>query len=125
MKTIIIFLIATTALVARQEKNSTSVPQVAPDNCATELRAAMNRMHESMAHLPVATNADEDFVRLMIPHHQAAMDMAKTELLYGKDPQIRRLAQEIVTDQQSEIEFMELWLKNNATPAPRQSFSHD
>jgi uncharacterized protein (DUF305 family) len=48
---------------------------------------------------------------LMLPHHQAAIDMAKTELLYGKDPQMRRLAQEIITDQQLEIELMHLWLK--------------
>lgn len=125
MKTILIFLIATTALFARQEKKSSSVPHAAQDNCASDLRAAMNRMHKSMAHLPVAANADEDFVRLMIPHHQAALDMAKTQLLCGKDPQIRRLAQEIITDQQSEIELMELWLKNHATAPPRQNISHD
>jgi len=39
----------------------------------------------------------------MLPHHRAALDMAKTQLLYGNDPQMRRLAQEILTDQQSEI----------------------
>ena len=62
----------------------------------------------------VATgNSDADFVKLMMPHHQAAIDMAKTQLLYGKDPQMRRLAQEIITDQQSEIELMNLWLKQN------------
>jgi uncharacterized protein (DUF305 family) len=125
MKTILIFLIATSALLARQEKNPSSIPQAAPDNCATELRAAMNRMHESMSHLQAAGNADEDFVRLMIPHHQAAVDMAKTQLLCGKDPQIRRLAQEIITDQQSEIQLMELWLKNHATAPPKQNISHD
>jgi uncharacterized protein (DUF305 family) len=47
----------------------------------------------------------------MIPHHQAAIDMAKAQLLYGKNPQMRRLAQEIISDQQSEIELMQLWLK--------------
>jgi uncharacterized protein (DUF305 family) len=46
----------------------------------------------------------------MIPHHQGAIDMAKSLLLYGKDPQTRRLAQEIITDQQSEIQLMQLWL---------------
>jgi uncharacterized protein (DUF305 family) len=54
---------------------------------------------------------------LMLPHHQAAIDMAKTQLLYGKDPQMRRLAQEIITDQQSEIELMQRWLKQRE-PAP-------
>jgi len=56
-------------------------------------------------------NSDVDFVRLMLPHHQAAIDMAKTELLYGKDPQMRRLAQEIITDQKLEMELMQRWLK--------------
>jgi uncharacterized protein (DUF305 family) len=49
----------------------------------------------------------------MLPHHQAAIDMARAQLLYGKDPQMRRIAQEIITDQQSEIELMQLWLKQN------------
>jgi len=52
-------------------------------------------------------------VKLMLPHHQAAIDMAKIQLLHGKDPQIRRLAQEIITDQQSEIELMQHWLKQS------------
>ena len=65
-------------------------------------------------------DSDVDFVRLMLPHHQAAIDMAKTQLfmaktqlLHGKDPQMRRLAQEIITDQQSEIVLMQLWLKQH------------
>ena len=49
----------------------------------------------------------------MLPHHQGAIDIAKTQLLFGKDPQMRRLAQEIITDQQSEIELMQLWLKQH------------
>ena len=50
-----------------------------------------------------------DFVALMLPHHQAAIDMARIELTFGTDPQLRRLAQEIVTDQESEIQLMKLW----------------
>lgn len=57
---------------------------------------------------------DVDFVERMMPHHQAAIDMAKTEFLFGKDPQMRRLAQEIITDQQSETELMHLWLKRQS-----------
>ena len=68
-------------------------------------------MHAAMASVEDSGDVDVDFVRLMVPHHQAAIDMAKTQLLYGKDPQMRRLAQEIITDQQSEIELMQLWLK--------------
>jgi len=66
-----------------------------------------------MASIKPTGDSDADFVRLMLPHHQAALDMAKAELTYGKDPQMRRLAQEIVTDQQSEIELMQLWLERH------------
>ncbi len=81
--------------------------------CWNEMQSAMMKMHEGMAGVEASGRCDADFVRLMVPHHQAAIDMAKTELLYGKDPAMRRLAQEIITGQQSEIELMQLWLKNH------------
>ena len=77
----------------------------------SELIASMDKMHMSMRAVARSGNSDVDFVRLMLPHHQAAIDMAKTELLYGKDPQMRRLAQEIITDQKLEMELMQGWLK--------------
>ena len=77
----------------------------------------MDKMHMAMGAIPRTGNSDVDFVRLMLPHHQAALDMAKTLLIYGKDPQMRRLAQEIITDQQLEIELMQRWLKQQQ-PAP-------
>jgi len=79
------------------------------------LIASMDKMHMAMGAVARSGNSDVDFVRLMIPHHQAAIDMAKTQLLYGKDPQMRRLAQEIITDQQLEIELMQRWLKQQQT----------
>ncbi len=91
----------------------------------SELIASMDKMHMAMGAIKPSGDSDVDFVRLMLPHHQAAIDMAKTQLLYGKDPQMRRLAQEIITDQQLEIELMQRWLKQrestqrkeNQTPA--------
>jgi uncharacterized protein (DUF305 family) len=77
----------------------------------SELGASMERMHHAVALLEPSGISDVDFVRMMLPHHQAAIDMAKTQFIYGKDPHMRRLAQEIVTDQQSEIELMQRWLK--------------
>ena len=77
----------------------------------SQLIASMDKMHMAMKEVQRSGDSDVDFVRLMLPHHQAAIDMAKTQLLYGKDPQMRRLAQEIITGQQSEIELMQLWLK--------------
>ena len=79
----------------------------------SELNASMDKMHMAMGVIERSGNADVDFVRLMLPHHQGAIDMAKVQLLYGKDPQMRRLAQEIVTDQQLEIELMQRWLKEH------------
>jgi len=85
--------------------------QPAADPDWSGLVASMDKMHMAMGAIKRSGNADVDFVRLMLPHHQAAIDMAKTQLVYGKDPQMRRLAQEIITDQQLEIELMQRWLK--------------
>jgi len=73
------------------------------------LMESMNRMHSAVSSTRSSADADADFVSLMLPHHQAAIDMAKVELTFGKDPQLRRLAQEIVTDQESEIQLMKFW----------------
>ena len=64
----------------------------------SELGRAMENMQVDMSSVKPSGNHDVDFVKLMLPHHRAAIDMAKTELVYAKDPQMRRLAQEIVTD---------------------------
>ena len=77
----------------------------------SELIATMDKMHTAMGAVKRTGDSDVDFVTLMLPHHEAAIDMAKTELLHGKDPQIRRLAQEIIADQQLEIDLMQRWLK--------------
>src|SRR5450432_4115718 len=81
------------------------------------LADSMEKMHTAMAAVKPTGDSGVDFVGLMLPHHQAAIDMAKAQLVYGKDPQMRRLAQEIITDQQSEIELMRLWLKQRGQPA--------
>ena len=77
----------------------------------SELMASMDKMRMAMGAIKPSGDNDVDFVRLMLPHHQAAIDMARTQLLYGKDPQMRELAQKIITAQQSEIELMQRWLK--------------
>ena len=78
------------------ENNSHESPTANSD--WSELIGSMDKMHIAMSAVARSGNSDVDFVRLMLPHHQAAIDMAKTQLLYGKDPQMRRLAQEIITD---------------------------
>jgi uncharacterized protein (DUF305 family) len=71
------------------------------------------RMHAGMD-FAFSGNADVDFVRGMIAHHQGAIDMARVELEYGKDPAIRKLAEEVIRAQQGEIEMMKTWLEQNA-----------
>ena len=93
--------------------------QTSTDPDWSELIASMDKMHMAMGAVKRSGNSDVDFVRLMLPHHQAAIDMAKTQLLYGTDAQMRRLAREIITDQQLEIELMQRWLKQQQ-PAPAQ-----
>jgi hypothetical protein len=96
-----------------------SQPTADPD--WSELIVSMDKMHMAMSAVARSGNSDIDFVRLMLPHHQAAIDMAKTQLLYGKDPQMRRLAQEIITDQQLEIELMQRWLKQQQPDQPNEN----
>jgi Domain of unknown function (DUF305) len=88
----------------------------------SENAAAMDRMMAGMDVKPTG-DADVDFVAMMIPHHQGAIDMALAELRYGKNEQLRRIAQEIIVDQQQEIAAMRLALGQPlppSAPAPTQ-----
>ena len=90
-----------------------------------ENEAAMNKMMNDMAVAPTG-DVDRDFVAMMNPHHQGAIDMAVIELRYGKNEQLRRIAQEIIVDQMQEIAAMKLAIGEpvpDSTPAPTQSQS--
>jgi len=84
--------------------------------------AAMIKMMNGMAAKPRG-DIDRDFVAMMIPHHQGAVDMAVIELRYGKNEQLRRIAQEIIVDQMQEIAAMKLAVGDKVpatAPAPTQ-----
>jgi len=74
---------------------------------AQDMNSAMKRMMGAMQVRPIG-DVDRDFAAVMIPHHQGAIDMAVAELRYGSNPQLKRIAQEIIVDQQQEIAAMRL-----------------
>lgn len=123
-KFLIIAVVLATALLmglfssARPSSAVTNIDDknLTQSTCSDDLRRAMDDMHMAMHMVKATGDADEDFVRLMLPHHQAAVEMSKTELLCGKDSVNRRLAQEIIVEQQSEIELMNLWLSKRDAP---------
>ena len=74
---------------------------------------AMQTMMDGMAAMELTGDADVDFATMMIPHHQSAIDMAEAYLEHGDDPELTKLANEIIAAQQQEIEFLESWLEAN------------
>ncbi len=103
----------TTAAATDHSAHGSSKPKGDAGPSSLAFHAINAKMHEGMD-ITFTGNADIDFVRGMIPHHQGAVDMAKTVIAFGKNPQIRKLAEEIVKAQETEIALMQTWLKQNA-----------
>ncbi|HTR68178.1 MAG TPA: DUF305 domain-containing protein [Terriglobales bacterium] len=116
---ITVILIVAMSGVEAYSQHSHSASKPASDQAWHDLQQSMLAMHGAMSSIQPTGNDDEDFVRLMLPHHQAALDMARVELMHGENPQMRRLAQEIIADQESEIELMQVWLKQNRARKPQ------
>ena len=125
--TLIMIAVAGTAALAADsgEQNKTHKVVAGPIVEApflSENAAAMNKMMSDMNVKPTG-DVDADFVAVMIPHHQGAIDMAQAVLRFGKNEQIRRIAQEIVVEQQQEITAMRLALGQPlpaSVPSPTQ-----
>jgi uncharacterized protein (DUF305 family) len=113
-----LFAIATAAVIGfgglaiAQTSHQGHGTKVSPkDTAATKAyREANNKMHRGM-NIRFSNDADVDFIRGMIPHHQGAIDMAKVVLAHGKDEQTRKWATDIIREQQREIAEMQEWLK--------------
>jgi uncharacterized protein (DUF305 family) len=132
--TLAIALVAAIAFLAVARDRSQPKPKICVTTAANvsgecpflaENDAAMKKMMSGMAITPTG-DVDLDFVAMMVPHHQAAVDMAVAVLRHGRNPQIRRLAQEIIVTQQQEIAAMRLAVGQPlpvSSPAPTQPLS--
>lgn len=104
---------------ARAHSHVHAQPQVAPPPFiassatpyATLAGDAMAVMDDGMRRAPANGDPGHDFVAMMIPHHQGAIDMAKAILAHSTDPELRNLAQGIIAEQQNEISIMRAWLQ--------------
>ena len=109
-------LIALPAAAQHAGHGSAPTPAAAQEAASTqEYRAANDRMHRDMT-IAYTGNADRDFAAGMIPHHQGAIDMARTVLKYGQDPEIRALAENVIRAQEAVIAQLRAYL---ARTAPR------
>lgn len=93
-----------------------SVNQIDEGPFLAENDSAMTKMMNDMTVKP-SGDIDRDFVAMMVPHHQGAIDMAKAQLRYGKNEQLRRIAQEIIVDQLQEITAMKLAIGEPPPPS--------
>ena len=106
-------------VAAQQAPASTGQPDPAPSPPAFQASStrsfdalmdeSMARMMADMHHTPASGDPDRDFVAMMIPHHQGAVDMARALLAHSDDPELRNLAQSILVEQASEIALMRAW----------------
>ena len=104
------------AAIAQTDHSGHSTTEAAAPatDATTAYKAAMDTMHGAMSSMEYSGDTDIDFARGMIPHHQAAIDMARIVLEHGKDAEIRKLAEEIIEAQEREIEQLETWLAAHA-----------
>ncbi|MBF9030231.1 DUF305 domain-containing protein [Rhodobacterales bacterium HKCCE3408] len=90
----------------------TAMAETGPAEAA--YRAANADMHTGM-NIEFTGDADIDFARAMIAHHEGAVEMARILLEYGQDAELRALAEDIISAQETEIAFMRDWLARNGS----------
>lgn len=127
LATVVVATGVTTAATAQEHHHGAAPPSAPPAFVASTAKPfaalmddAMAVMDAGMQQAPMNGVADHDFVTMMMPHHQGAVDMAKAVLLYTKDPEIRNLALGVIAEQQVEINVMQSWLKNHPTKENHQ-----
>lgn len=124
MKTLPLTLSAVLLLAACQKP--AAAPAETTDVAATEATAnysaaqkayaaANNKMHAGMGN--IAEDPDVAFMQGMLPHHMGAVEMAKVALEHGKNPEVRAMAQKVITAQEAEMKEMQVWLDKRGAGA--------
>lgn len=120
MKKLMTFIVLSAAAVSicaqaneqpHQAHMNMNMPMSTGSAMQQELMQGMNQMHQDMMAAMQYQDPDVAFAAGMLPHHIGAVKMAEVELKYGKDPEMRKLAENIINAQQAEIEQMQKWLK--------------
>lgn len=93
--------------VSAMARQAQSVQLNANPSFDREMRESMQRMDKDMMAVPMTGSPDAEFIAMMIPHHQGAIDMATIYLKYGKDPVLRQQAESILANQPKEIEALQ------------------
>jgi uncharacterized protein (DUF305 family) len=81
---------------------------------------AMQKMNQDMMAMPMTGDADRDFAMMMRSHHQGAINMARAQLEYGKDPELKKMARKMVDDQEKEIKDLGKWLDRHPPQAAQR-----
>lgn len=97
---------ATLLYLGQRDRGHAAAQSEPPSGSSAEMMGAMHRMHEAMTRTVMTGDIDRDFVALMVPHHQSAVEMARLYLQHGKDPELRRLSENVIASQEAEIRQM-------------------
>ena len=99
-----------------QHDMSTMTEQPGAEGAGKAYMDGMSKMNRDM-NAVMTGDADIDFATMMIPHHQGAIDMARVQLEFGKDPELRKLSEAVISAQEREVSFLKSWLEKHPAPA--------
>lgn len=117
-KLIVSFFLLGTSFAYAAKDNAVQKPLPSAHD---EMHLAMESMCKGMEGMKMTGSIDHDFLLMMVPHHQSALEMAKAYLREGVAPEIREMAQKIIDAQNKEISEMEAWLKEHPLTAESQA----
>lgn len=96
-----------TGAAAQQQHGAHGAGQAQASDFGAAMHVAMVKMAEDMETAPMTGDSDKDFLAMMIPYHEGAVEMARLVLIHGRDPLVRKLAEDIIAAQQAEIVSMQ------------------